>query len=118
MFHTATSKRKTLSLEDRLKISEGSKTSSIPIAAKKYKMDPSMIWEMKNLSSVKVSGESANEDSAIKFCNNFTKLLQEDDSMNIDNIYNMEDIWLLWKTLRSKTSTRRKERVIKNCVLE
>nr|XP_034195200.1 jerky protein homolog-like [Osmia lignaria] len=68
-----------------------------------------------NIALVKVYGESASadEDSAITFCNNFTKLLEEDDSINIDNIYNMDEAGLLWKALPSKTLIERKDKVVK-----
>ncbi|XP_029052591.1 jerky protein homolog-like [Osmia bicornis bicornis] len=68
-----------------------------------------------NIPLVKVYGESANaeEDSAKKFCDDFTKLLEEDGSINIDNIYNMDETVLLWKALPSKTLAEREERVVK-----
>ncbi|XP_046145336.1 jerky protein homolog-like [Osmia bicornis bicornis] len=68
-----------------------------------------------NIALVKVYGESASadEDAAIRFCNDFIKLLEEDDSINIDNIYNMDEAGLLWKALPSKTLIERKEKVVK-----
>ncbi|XP_046145844.1 jerky protein homolog-like [Osmia bicornis bicornis] len=68
-----------------------------------------------NIALVKVYGESASadEDDAIRFCNDFIKLLEEDDSINIDNIYNMDEAGLLWKALPSKTLIERKEKVVK-----
>nr|XP_034194801.1 jerky protein homolog-like [Osmia lignaria] len=194
----ATRKKVTLSLEERLQVLEDLKTFSVPLVAKKYKVNRTTIWRIKNnapkimeflnkgkmqrkrrrikpslydtleqnllawfierrtlgdfitnavmmdkatelkcsmglpldfkvsrgwldgfkkrhnIRLVKVYGESASadQDSAKQFCNDFTKLL-EDDSINIDNIYNMDETGLLWKALPSKTLAGREEGVVK-----
>lgn len=58
-----------------------------------------------NLRLMKVYGESgsADEDSALRFCADFVQLLQEDDALDVDHIYNMDETGLLWKALSPKT---------------
>ncbi|XP_046142498.1 jerky protein homolog-like [Osmia bicornis bicornis] len=191
-------KKVTLSLEERLRVLEDLKTFSIPLVAKKYQVNRTTIWRIKNsapkvmdfvdkgkiqrkrrriraslydtleqnllawfierrtlgdfitnavmidkatelknsmglpfdfkvsrgwfdgfkkrhnIRLVKVYGESASadQDSAKQFCDDFTKLL-EDESIHIDNVYNMDETGLFWKALPSKTLAGREEGVVK-----
>ena len=63
---------------------------------------------------VRTYGESAgaDEDAAQKFITEFQKLMEEED-ISEENIYNMDESGLLWRTLPSKTLAERKEKRIK-----
>nr|XP_012150520.1 PREDICTED: jerky protein homolog-like [Megachile rotundata] len=67
-----------------------------------------------NIRLVRVYGESASadEDAATKFIEDFTKLLEED-NINMENIYDMDETGLLWKALPPKTLADRKEKNLK-----